>query len=279
MIGLVDVGGTKLAAAIAGGDDIGRSARVPTPANHAVDALIDLLDTVRNGSVLDAIAAAVPGPFDRASGALLNPPGMPPGWHGLDLRSALSGHYGCPVHIENDANCAALAEATFGAGRGAGTVVYFTVSTGIGTGVVRDGHLVLSRDDTEGGHQVLWPEWLGGPTCHCGGFGCLEALASGRAIERRFGVSGDELLDPAAWADVGRWLGLGVVNATALLDPDVVIFGGGVCASWDRFAPALHATVESHLHLQQLPRVARGELDESRRNLIGALWLITVGGQ
>ena len=88
--------------------------------------------------------------------------------------------------------------------------------------------------------MVLWPAWLGGPPCHCGGAGCLEALASGRAIARRYGVAPEQLSDPDAWVEIGRWIGLATVNVTAVHDPDVVIFGGGVCASWARFSPSLH---------------------------------------
>ena len=274
MIGLLDIGGTKLAAAAAGGDaGPGGVLRMPTPTSAPVEALAGLLAEAARGGELSAIGVSAPGPFDRASGALLDPPGMPAAWHRLRLGALLGERFRCPVTVENDANCAALAEARRGAGRDARTVVYFTVSTGIGTGVVRDGHLIPTRTDTEGGHQVLWPEWLGGPPCHCGGHGCLEALAGGLAIERRFGVPGEHLQDQEAWDDVGRWLGLGVVNATALHDPDAVIFGGGVTASWSRFAPALLATVRSHLFLQRTPRVEIGSLGE-QRNLLGALELV-----
>jgi glucokinase len=272
VIGLVDIGGTKVAAAVAVDGVMGDVRRRPTPAGDPVRALAELLDEARRGEPLEAISVSAPGPFDRERGALLAPPGMPPSWQGLRLRDELGARYECPVSVENDANCAALAEARWGAARGLGSAVYFTVSTGIGTGVVRDGRLVTGRHDTEGGHQVLWPEWAGGPPCHCGGHGCLEALASGRAIERRFGVSAAALTDATAWADVGRWLGLGAVNAVALHDPEAVIFGGGVCAAWDRFSPALRATVESHLRLQPVPRLERGSLGEDR-NLLGALAL------
>jgi glucokinase len=176
--------------------------------------------------------------------------------------------------VENDANCAGLAEALYGAAAGLPHVVYYTVSTGIGSGVVHHGRLLVGRHDTEGGHQVLWPSWLGdAPPCGCGGYGCLEALASGSAIERRFGVRGEKLQDPAAWEDVGRWLGLAVVNATALHDPDAVVFGGGVCASWNRFWPAMSATIERHLRLQPTPRVLQAALGEDR-NMWGALALL-----
>jgi len=274
VIALVDIGGTKLAAAAAVSGGLRNARRVPTQLNDPVGALTQLIDSVLDAEHPEAIGISVPGPFDRDAGALLDPPGMPPAWHGLRLRDELARRYDCPVAVENDANCAALAEALSGAGRGARTVVYFTVSTGIGTGIVRDGVLWTGRQDTEGGHQVLWPEWTGGPPCHCGGAGCLETLASGLAIERRFGARGENLDDPAAWEDVGRWLGLGTVNAIALLDPDVVIFGGGVCASWKRFAPSLQATVAFHLRLQTVPPITLGSLGEER-SLLGALALVT----
>ena len=100
--------------------------------------------------------------------------------------------------------------------------------------------------------------------------GCLEALASGRAIARRYGVAAEHLTDPEAWVEVGRWIGLATVNVTALHDPDVVVFGGGVCANWQRFAPALLETVERHLRLQPRPEIVLGNLGEER-SLLGAL--------
>jgi glucokinase len=277
MFGAIDIGGTKLLAAVAG-DDLrpGRAVRRATPPEDPVETLAALLDEARRGAALDGIAVATPGPFDRERGVILNAPNVPAAWQKVALAEALSQRYGCPVVVENDANCAALAEALHGAAAGLAHVVYYTVSTGIGSGVVHDGRLLVGRHDTEGGHQVLWPSWLNNgdaQRCGCGGFGCLEALASGSAIERRFGVRAENLQDQAAWDDVGRWLGLAVVNATALHDPDAVVFGGGVCASWARFWPAMSATFERHLRLQAVPRVLQAALGEDR-NLWGALALL-----
>jgi glucokinase len=279
MYGAIDIGGTKLLAAVAG-DDLRpqRVLRRATPPDDPIAALSAMLDEAREGTSLDGIAIATPGPFDRERGMTLQPPNVPPAWQQLRLRDALSARYQCPVLVENDANCAALAEALHGAAAGLAHVVYYTVSTGVGSGVVHDGRLLLGRHDTEGGHQVLWPSWLGdAPPCGCGGAGCLEALASGSAIERRFGVRAELLDDDDAWADVGRWLGLAVVNATALHDPDAVVFGGGVCASWERFWPSMSATLDAHLRLQPRPRVLRAALGEDR-NMWGALALLRKDG-
>jgi glucokinase len=282
VIGLIDVGGTKLLAAISPAEDaggaaasIGATVRRPTPrVGDMVRTLADMLDEVRDGRPLEAIAAAVPGPFDRERGRLLNPPGLAAPWQEMDLAVPLQERYDCPVVVENDANCAALAEALLGAGRGAGTLVYYTVSTGIGSGVVRNGELMIGQRDTEGGHQVLWPEHLGGPPCDCGGAGCLEIIAGGRAIAKRFGRRGEEIEDQAVWDEVGMWLGLAVVNATALLDCDRVVFGGGVAnARWSRIEPAILATVSRHLKLQPAPQIRLAELGEGR-NLAGALLVL-----
>jgi glucokinase len=262
---------------VAGDDLLPRPAvRRATPPEQPLETMAALLDEARQGAVLDGIAVATPGPFDRERGVILNAPNVPPAWQDVPLAEMLSQRYGCPVVVENDANCAALAEALHGAAAGLRHVVYYTVSTGIGSGVVHDGRLLVGRHDTEGGHQVLWPSWLAGgdaPPCGCGGAGCLEALASGSAIERRFGVRAEHLDDQAAWNDVGRWLGLAVVNATALHDPDAVVFGGGVCASWSRFWPAMSTTIERHLRLQPVPRVLQAKLGDDR-NLWGALALL-----
>lgn len=274
MVGLVDVGGTKLLAAVAGAGPPGAAVRRATPSVvDPIGTVAGLLDEARAGRHLEAIAVSVPGPFDRSRGRLLNPPGMAPVWHGLDVAAALSRRFDCPVRLENDANCAALAEARHGAGRGHRLVLYYTVSTGIGTGVVCDGDLFLNRHDSEGGHQVLWPAWLGGPACDCGGAGCLEAIASGRALARRHGRPPEEIEDSGVWEEVGRWLGQAVVNSTALFDCDCVVFGGGVCARWEEFAPALRATVAEHLRLQPAPELRLAALGEDR-NLWGALALL-----
>ncbi len=273
MIGLIDVGGTKLLAAAADNGVIGPAVRRDTPQDDPITHLIAMLDEVRNGHPLEGIGMAVPGPFDRRNARLACPPGLAESWWNIDFRGRLGAHFNCSVEIENDANCAALAEAHDGAGRGYRNVAYFTVSTGIGSGIVHEGELVIGRQDTEGGHMVLWPRWLGGPACDCGAYGCLETLASGRAIARRFGAPAETLDNPEAWDEIGRWLGLAVVNTTALLDPDVFIFGGGVCNRWADFAPAMFAAVAAEMHLQPIPPIVRAELDDAR-NLHGALALL-----
>lgn len=132
---------------------------------------------------LACVGVSVPGPFDRERGLLLRPPNLP-GWGDAPVRRVLSEALGLPVHLENDANAAALAEWRFGAGRGFDHVVYLTMSTGIGGGLILDGRLYRGRADGAGevGHVPV--EWDGEP-CACGMRGCLEAYAGGAAWAAR----------------------------------------------------------------------------------------------
>ena len=281
MIGLLDIGGTKvLAATSTEPGRLGTTLRRPTGRfDDIVAQLGDMLEEVTRGQALSAIGVAAPGPFDRRRGVLLNPPGLAAEWHSIDIAGPLAERFGCRVVVENDANSAAVAEAALGAGRGARLMVYVTVSTGIGTAVVLEGRLLYGRHDVEGGHQVLWPAHLGGPPCDCGGTGCLEALASGRAIAARFGRPAEEIDEQTVWDEVGMWLGLAVTNITAVLDCDRVVFGGGVAdARWSRLEASLLATLAASLRLQPAPEIRQAELGVER-NMLGALLLVDRDGQ
>ena len=275
----IDIGGTKVLVGVF--DDDGKlvnSKRYPTSRENPVEELNKVIDQLRDGKKLDGIAISTPGPFDREQQTILAVRNPPRCWQNLALGEILGSTYRCHTVMENDANCAALAEAVDGAGSGMRTVVYYTISTGIGTGVVIDQTIARGAWDTEGGHQIVWPGWLGGPECSCGAHGCLEAVASGWAIARRYGVEAGDLGDQDAWDEIGRWLGLGVVNTACLLDPDAVVFGGGVTKQWDKFEKALVATVEEELQLLVPPRISLGTLGEER-NLLGAyrLFIQTFG--
>jgi glucokinase len=269
----VDVGGTKIMVGAAAEDLRWRDVvTFPTPGTYPLDDVLAIVDRVAGGAQVAGLALAMPGPLRRDTGAALAAPNIAGAWRTRPLADDLRRRTGMPVVVENDANCAALAEALHGAGRRHRTVVYYTVSTGIGCGVVHDGVVVTGRDDVEAGHHVVWPAWLGGPRCGCGSRGCLEAVASGTALRARYGVEASRLDDAAAWADVGRWLGIGVVNAVMFHDPDVVVIGGGLTGAWDRWAPSLRATLSETLRLRPAPPVVRAELSE-RAALSGALLL------
>jgi glucokinase len=189
----IDLGGSKLAIAIA--DPDGRLiAHETRPSRISGDPEADVFAIATDAAALvarsglatsdfDAAGLAVPGPIDHERGAVLCPPNLP-GWEDVPLRARMSEILGLPVRLENDANAAALAEWRYGAGQGAHNVVYLTMSTGIGAGLILDDRLYRGHRGraSEFGHACI--EW-DGERCGCGRRGCLEAYLGGAAWTRR----------------------------------------------------------------------------------------------
>jgi glucokinase len=266
----VDVGGTKVAAGLVNSSgEITHQTRVPMVAADAaagLGAVTSAIDSVRAAASLDpelnglvaGIGICAPGPLDPRTGVVINPPNLP-GWRNFPLAAEISKAYRLPVRVDNDGNAAALAEALWGAGRGYRNVFCATIGTGIGTGIVFDGRIYHGRTGAaaEGGHITIDYR---GPRCNCGKLGCIEILASGTAIARRASeqiaagrhsaildlagghltritgemvgrayVAGDtlakELLQETAMF-LTVWLG----SIVDLLEPDVMIVGGGVAS-------------------------------------------------
>ena len=196
-------------------------------------------------------------------------------WRGEPVRARLADRLGVPVALDNDANCAALAESTYGAARGTRSALMVTLGTGIGGAVVLDGRVLRGHNGMAGefGHMKVVP---GGHPCPCGGEGCWEQYSSGHALVRlaraRIGLEPtllEELCegDPArltgpmvtaaaadgdlvarqAFASIGDWLGVGVANLVAAFDPDVVVVGGGVSAAGDRLLEPARAALTRSL--------------------------------
>lgn len=271
----VDVGGTKVAAGLVDSlgkiTHQVRTAMVATDATAGLAAVISTINSVRARANLDSksqspisgIGVCAPGPLNPYTGVVINPPNLP-GWRNFPLTSEISKACGLPVRVDNDGNAAALAEALWGAGRGYCNVFCATIGTGIGTGIVFDGRIYHGRTGAaaEGGHMTIDCR---GPRCGCGKLGCIEALASGPAIARRAAekiASGRQSaildcaqgrLDHIAGEMVGKayltgdtvakeileetaellavWLG----NIVDLLEPDVMIIGGGAGAMLQPF--------------------------------------------
>lgn len=189
----IDLGGTKTAVCL--GDESGKIVRAERMATGAdedprrwMDRLSNVVERImkeENLSFADipAIGLAVPGPMSVKRGLVVEPPNMP-AWRDVPVRAWVEEMTGRPVHINNDANAAGLAEYRFGEFRGVPDLVYLTMSTGLGAGVISGGHIVQGADDLGGevGHIVLDPD---GPPCPCGRRGCLELYCGGRNVVNR----------------------------------------------------------------------------------------------
>jgi glucokinase len=264
----VDVGGTKVAVGLVDSEgNIHARSRFPMAATGnaaeglmAVTSAIDSLFT-KDLSIKKAvrgIGICSPGPLNPITGTVINPPNLPC-WRNFPLATEASKLYGVPVKVDNDANAAALAEVLWGAGRGFRNVFYTCIGTGIGSGIVFDGHIYHGRTGAaaEGGHVSIDYH---GPRCGCGKAGCIEILASGPAIAKRARAKlsahperesailnlangslelissemvgqahaqGDLLAQEVLQETVellAVWLG----NIIDLLEPDVIIIGAGV---------------------------------------------------
>lgn len=259
----LDIGGTKLAAGVVGPDGgLQSSATVPTQANDGLDAVLERLlglgRTVLTKAGLNtpaAIGIGCGGPLDRVSGTLYGPP-LLPGWDRVPITAIVSGALGAAAYLDNDGSAAALAEHRYGAGRGSSTMLYLTISTGIGGGAIlaNEPYRGASGNGCEFGHIGVV---LDGRLCNCGRHGCLEAYASGSSIaaraqealessapsilrERGRLVSAAEVAaaaasgDPLAqgiWTETTRLLGNALVDLSNAFEPERIVLGGGVTKS------------------------------------------------
>ncbi len=256
----LDLGGTKIAAGVLVGERLVSYLERPTPkgATAIVRALAEAAREAARGQAVAAVGVGTPGPLDFERGVVRFAPNLP-GFKNFPLKARLEALLGLPVELENDANAAALAEHHLGAARGARHSLFVTVSTGIGGGVIVDGkvHRGAFGQGGEVGHLTVLP---GGPLCGCGNRGCLEAVASGRALERdaayAYGreVPVPELFsrkDPKARALVegaAFYLGLALAGLQKVLDPEVVVLGGGVAlGGGEAFVRRVEAAYRGHL--------------------------------
>jgi len=278
----IDLGGTSMRAAVGRGDGtLLATHKTPTPGVEGLDSVVEgIVATARRacdraGVHLEAAArwgVAAPGPVDRHDGSIYDPPNLP-GWRTVPLRALLEERTGKPVAVGNDANLAAVAEWRHGAGMGSNDMVYLTVSTGVGGGVIAGGRLLVGRRGAAGelGHMTVEVD---GPPCGCGNRGDLEALTSGTAIARMardeltrdpgvdtaLRVYGDgvtaidvvaaarsgDALATAIMVRAARSLGAGVVNIVNIFNPEVVVIGGGVAQAGALLFDPVRAAVATH---------------------------------
>jgi glucokinase len=312
-LGAIDLGATKVFSLVATpeGRILGKDRR-PTFASRGPRVVLAQLEGSLRASLrrahlslrdLGAVGIASPGPIDLAAGVVHHPPNLP-GWGALPLRRLMEERLGLPVVLENDATAAAVGEHIFGAGRGARHMVYVTVSTGIGGGIIVDGKPYRGKGGAAGelGHIILQVD---GPLCGCGARGCVEALASGTAIARRARelmgqgrapvltemAEGQEvtaaLVAKAAKAgdrdcqalleEVGRLLGLALASYANAFDPDVIVVGGGVT----RAGPLFWRPARRTLMTTAMPQIRRGlRLLRARLgDAAGALGMVAIIGQ
>nr|WP_244364658.1 ROK family protein [Paenibacillus cellulositrophicus] len=263
MIVGVDLGGTKIATGLldASGRMLARSQKATAglkSSEEVIQAIVDTITEVSGEHEIAGVGLASPGAVDTGRGIIRNGVNLP-GWNGISLQAELEKRLQVPAKLINDANAAAWGEYVYGAGRGAQSMVYVTLSTGIGSGLVLDGKLYLGTSSFAGelGHTVVDPN---GALCGCGQRGCWETYASGTAIARQASeaaaaaaegmtqmtvlaeaegvpLSAKHVFQAAAMNDklaqetleqVIHYTGLGLMNIIHSFNPDCIVIGGGV---------------------------------------------------
>lgn len=277
----VDLGGTKVATALISTDgEIIRRLRLDTMSEQGPETLIQRIaqsvQDVQQGHDILGAGVASPGPLDSDKGIVLYTPNLA-GWRNVPLRDKLHEALQTEIKLANDANAAAWGEYVFGAGRGTQNMVYITISTGIGSGLVLNGELFVGTNTFAGelGHTIIDPN---GARCGCGNIGCWEACASGTAIGRyaREAVAAG----PTKMADLAReegvpvsakhvfeavllgdeaaqrifdkavhYLGIGLVNTIHAYNPERIVIGGGVSNAGDLLFDAIRKKTDELLML------------------------------
>jgi glucokinase len=284
----VDVGGTKVAGGVVGPDGtVHVHVRRETPADDVAktrDVIVEVVADLMTGREIEAVGIGAAGWIDASRSTVLFAPNI--AWRDEPLRDYVSGAVGLPVIVENDANVAAWAEFRHGAARDADdSMVMFTIGTGVGGGIILGGELYRGAHGiaAELGHMGLVP---GGHLCGCGRLGCIEQYASGNALVRfaragarqeparagdlleRAGGDAEAITGPMvtaaaragdevsadAFAQIGRWLGMGLADLVQILDPQVLVVGGGVVDAGELLlGPARRSYVESLAQRGRLP--------------------------
>jgi len=275
----IDIGGTKIAGALVNeAGEILRDLKVPTPANDPAAlqaAVVKMVEELRSGEQVNAVGVAAAGFIDANQSVVYYAPNL--SWRNEPLKEKLEAELGLPVVIENDANAAGWAEYRFGAGAGYHHMMMLTIGTGVGGAIVANGELFRGGFGigAELGHMNFIPK---GKLCGCGQHGCLEQYGSGTALlnsakelvasdseeAKRLKelsdsvpeLTGNEVYkaiqegDPGALrllAELGSNLGLAVASLVAVLDPEIVVIGGGVSAAGELLLEPIRAAYLEHL--------------------------------
>lgn len=309
LYGAIDLGGSKVRSLVAdlearvAGYDL-RPSETARGLELTLERMIESLEAAAQQAGLHArqlrgLGIASPGAIDTVRGIVSGAPQLP-GWRDVPLVEIMGRRLGIPVWLENDATAAALGEHRFGAGRGTRHMIYLTISTGVGGGLIIEGRLYRGASGAAGelGHIILDPD---GPPCDWCGRGCLESFSSGTAIARRGqealaagrapalaelsaaeGPVTAEMMARAArrgdepcrqaFADAGRYLGIALANFVNIFNPDALVIGGGVAKASDLFMPFARRQMQA-LAIRESLRCARLEIAAlgERSGLLGMI--------
>jgi glucokinase len=285
MIIALDVGGTSMKGAVMT-RDLERAASVRRPTPHgtaAVPAVLDAVaELVAQAGTPQAVGIAVPGIVDDERGVAVWSENI--GWNDVAFRDLIHERTGLPVAVGHDVRAGGTAELRLGAARGARNSIVMPIGTGIAASMVIDGHLCVGNGYAgEIGHMPVGSD----EPCVCGGTGCLEAVASGPAIARRYArrtgreagagevaalVAEGDADARAVWDETVAFLGSALAAATALVAPEVIVIGGGLSRAGDLLLEPLSADLDRRLTFHRRPRLTTARFGDEAGCVGAGLW-------
>ncbi|MBA3679175.1 ROK family protein [Candidatus Saccharibacteria bacterium] len=254
MIIAIDIGGTKIRIAYSQvGDRIEDSLEFSTPTSQriVVKQLIDSIHQLVGTSPIDAIGIASPGSINKRKGIIVAPRNV--SWHNLKIVKPLQDFFKCPVVLEHDATAGGIAESRTGAGKTYKVVLYVTISTGIGTSILVAGEPLPTAHNSEGGWQII---------DHTSQERFAE-LCSGKAIQRRYGSIAADIHSHTTWKLIASEMAVGLYNYITIIQPDVVVLGGGVSVHFKRFIKPLQKELAKFDPIYTIPPIKQARYVET----------------
>ncbi|MDO6451554.1 MULTISPECIES: ROK family protein [Oceanobacillus] len=283
LIGGIEAGGTKFVCAV--GDESGNIFDKVTFPTEEPEKTLDAAKQFFNKHDIQALGVGSFGPVDlnkksKTFGRILNTPKLK--WKQFHLLEQLKQDYNIPVTLDTDVNAAALGEYKYGAAKNAASILYITVGTGIGAGFVKDGQTYIGKSHPEMGHIFIQQRKDDNFEGNCPYHGtCLEGLASGPAIEKRFGKKGDLLgADHIAWEITADYLAQAIINYLLILSPEKVIIGGGVMKQKQLYPLIRRKVLEfsnAYMELENLDEMIVAPKLNDEQGIKGAIALALLG--
>jgi predicted NBD/HSP70 family sugar kinase len=265
----IDIGGTHTRVALGQGEILQEKVDFPTEDfPTSLQKIKEALENLGKKSEIQGIGVSVVGPIDLSNQKLLKPAHLT-AWQGIAIKDELERAFGRTVVIKHDAAVAGLAEWKYGAGKDKNPVLYYTVSTGVGVGLIVNGKIFEGTHNIEAGHQIVQ---RGGPACTCGQNGDLDVFASGEGILKRTGKSSKEIEGTDIWGQLIDWVAVGVTNSILHYCPQIVVMGGAQTNNQDLFFPPLRESIKKYLHAIPIPEIVPSKF-RADSGLIGALIL------
>ena len=259
----VDIGGTHTRVATGEKSKIFEKVEFPTEDfEKTINLICNSIKKITNNKV-STIGVSVAGPYNFSKKTLLLPPNLPDqdSWENKNIAKEISNNIGVQTVAAHDASVIALAIATYGVGKGKNPVLYYTVSTGIGSGLVVDGKIYHGINNPEPGHQILSKSGES-----------LESLASGSALKRKYNKEPKDIEGSPEWEEAMEFIAIGISNSILHFSPEIVVIGGGMTKHGEVFFTPLKKYLKKYVTIIPLPIVVPSTLGQDN-GLIGALEL------